>query len=139
MSYIDDSLIEGERILHRARISWWTLMPTVLLGILTLVILIGLYFIIKAWVESRTTEIAITNKRIIAKFGFIRRDTIEINLSKVEALRVDQGFWGRILGFGTIIMSGAGTAVQPIKNIADPLAFRRRFMEATDQQGAANS
>ncbi len=137
MSYIDDSLIPGETLVHRARISWWALLPRILLGVLLLPILVGLYFLIDAWVQSRTTEIAITNKRVIAKFGFIKRQTVEINIDKVEALRVEQGFWARMLGFGTIIITGAGTAISPMRNIADPLAFRRKFMEATD--GAAKS
>ena len=118
MSYIDDSLIAGEKIVHRARISWWTLLPKILLGILLLVIVVGLYFLVDAWIQSRTTEIAITNKRVIAKFGFIKRHTVEINLDKVEALRVEQGFWGRILNYGTLLISGAGSSVAPIPGIA---------------------
>ena len=133
MSYIDRSLIEGETIRHRARVSWWSQFPLVLLGILTLVIGIGLILLIVAWVRVRSTEIAITDKRVIAKFGFIRRNTVEINLDKVEALKVEQGLWGRFLNFGTLLISGAGTSVAPIPNIADPLVFRRKFMEATDR------
>jgi len=133
MSYIDDSLIEGERILHRGRISWWSVFGLLFLGILTLVLVVGLVFLIWAWIRVRSTEIAITSKRIIAKFGFIHRHTVEINLDKVESLRVEQGFWGRILNFGTIFISGAGTAVAPMPDIADPLVFRRKFMEATDR------
>ena len=133
MSYIDRSLIEGETIRHRARVSWWSQFPLVLLGILTLVVGIGLVLLIVAWVRVRSTEIAITNKRVIAKFGFIRRNTVEINLDKVEALKVEQGLWGRFLNFGTLLISGAGTSVAPIPNIADPLVFRREFMEATDR------
>jgi len=137
MSYIDESLIAGEVVLHRSRISGWVLLPRILLGLLLLVVVVGLYFLISAWVESRTTEIAITNKRVIAKSGFIRRETIEINLAKVEALRVDQGLWGRMLNFGTLVITGAGGAVAPMRNIADPLAFRRKFMEATDRKDGA--
>ena len=133
MSYIDDSLIEGERIVHRGRVSWWSSFWLVLLGILTVVIVVGLVFLVWAWIRVRSTEIAITNKRIIAKFGFIERRTVEINLDKVESLRVEQGVWGRFLNFGTIYISGAGTAVAPIPDIADPLVFRRKFMEATDR------
>ena len=133
MSYIDDSLIAGEKVLHRARVSWWTLAGRILLGLLLLVVVVGLYFLIEAWIRRRTTEIAITNKRIIAKFGFIQRHTVEINLDKVEALRVEQGFWGRLLGYGTLFISGAGSAVAPMAGIADPLEFRRKFMEATDR------
>ena len=133
MSYIDDSLIAGETILHRARVSWWSQFGLVLLGILLLVVAVGLFFLAAAWIRVRSTEIAITNRRVIAKFGFIKRHTVEINLEKVEALRVEQGFLGRILNFGTIFISGAGTSVAPIPDIADPLVFRRKFMEATNR------
>jgi uncharacterized membrane protein YdbT with pleckstrin-like domain len=133
VSYIDDSLIEGERIVHRGRVSWWSAFWLVFLGILTLVLLVGLVFLVWAWIRVRSTEIAITNKRIIAKFGFIQRHTVEINLDKVESLRVEQGALGRFLNYGTIFISGAGTAVAPMPDIADPLVFRRKFMEATDR------
>jgi len=131
VSYIDESLIEGETILHRARVSWWSQFGFVLLGILLLVVVVGLFFLIYAWIQVRSTEIAITNRRVIAKFGFVKRHTVEINLDKVEALRVEQGFLGRILNYGTILISGAGTSVAPMPDIADPLVFRRKFMEAT--------
>lgn len=133
MSYIDQSLIEGERILHRGRVSYWSQFWMIVLGFVTLVAGIGLVFLAWAWIQVRSTEIAITNKRVIAKFGFIKRHTVEINLDKVEALRVEQGFWGRVLNFGTILISGAGTSVAPFPDIADPLVFRRKFMEATDR------
>ena len=133
MSYIDDSLIPGETVVHRARVSWWSQMGMVVLGVLLLVVVVGLFFLIAAWIRVHSTELAITNRRVIAKFGFIKRDTVEINLEKVEALRVEQGFWGRILNYGTVLMSGTGGSIEPIPNIADPLVFRRKFMEATDR------
>ena len=133
MSYIDDSLIPGEVIVHRAHGSWWSLAGMVILGIVLFVVVIGIVFLVIAWIRIHSTELAITNKRVIAKFGFIKRDTVEINLSKVEAVRVEQTFWGRMLNFGTILMSGTGGSLEPIPNIADPLVFRRKFMEATDR------
>jgi uncharacterized membrane protein YdbT with pleckstrin-like domain len=133
LSYIDDSLVPGENLIHRARVSWWSQFPLVLLGVLTLVVVVGLVFLVMAWVRVRSTELAITNRRVIAKFGFVKRHTVEINLDKVEALKVEQGLWGRFLNFGTVFISGAGTSVAPIPNIADPLVFRRKFMEATSR------
>ena len=133
MSYIDDSLIEGEVLVHRARVSWWSQFGLVLLGVLTLIAVVGLVFLIWAWVRVRSTELAITSRRIIAKFGFVKRHTVEINLDKVESLKVEQGVWGRFLNFGTIFISGSGSSVAPIPNIADPLVFRRKFMEATSR------
>src|SRR5687768_8048820 len=133
MSYIDDSLIEGERVLHKARMSWWSQFWLIVIGVLTFAIIVGIFVLIAARIRMKSTEIAITNKRVIAKVGFISRSTVEINLDKVEALRVEQGFWGRMLNYGTILMSGAGTSVAPMRDIADPLVFRRKFMEATQR------
>jgi len=133
VSYIDESLVAGETILHRGRVSWWSQFGLVLLGVVTLIVVVGLIFLAWAWVRVRSTEVAITNRRVIAKFGFIKRHTVEINLDKVEALRVEQGFWGRLLNYGTIFVSGAGTSVAPFPDIADPLVFRRKFMEATSR------
>ncbi len=133
MSYIDDSLVEGETLIHRARMSWWSQFPLIVLGLVTLVIVVGIIFLVMAWIRVRSTELAITNRRVIAKTGFVKRHTVEINLDKVEALKVEQGVWGRFLNFGTIFISGAGTSVAPIPNIADPLVFRRKFMEATNR------
>jgi uncharacterized membrane protein YdbT with pleckstrin-like domain len=133
MSYIDESLIEGETIVHRARLTWWAQSGLIIIGIVLLVAVVGLFFLIAAWVRMKSTEIAITNKRIIAKFGFISRSTVEISLDKVEALRVEQGLWGRFLNYGTILISGVGSTIDPIRSIADPLVFRRKFMEATDR------
>ena len=133
MSYIDESLVEGETLLHRARISWWSQFGLLALGVLLLIVVIGVVFLVMAWIRVRSTEVAITNRRVIAKTGFIKRHTVEINLGKVEALRVEQTFLGRMLNYGTIFISGAGSSVAPMHNIADPLVFRRKFMEATNR------
>ena len=38
-----------------------------------------------------------------------------------------------MLNYGTIFISGAGTSVAPMRDIADPLLFRRKFTEATQR------
>ncbi|HKA45188.1 MAG TPA: PH domain-containing protein [Burkholderiales bacterium] len=132
-SYVDSVLISGEAVLHRGRVSLWPLSPRIILGILLLPLLgIGLVLLVWAFVLYKTTEIAITNKRIIAKFGFIRRRTIEINLQKVESIQVEQNVPGRLFNYGTIVVAGAGTPNLSVPAIADPLRFRKHFMEATD-------
>jgi uncharacterized membrane protein YdbT with pleckstrin-like domain len=133
-SYVDKVLIEDERVLHRGRISLWPYAWAIVLGVLLLVVVVGLVILLWVWIQVRSTELAITNKRIIAKFGFISRRTVEINLAKVESIQVDQNVWGRMLDYGTIVVSGAGNPVAPVPNIGNPLEFRRRFMEATDRE-----
>jgi uncharacterized membrane protein YdbT with pleckstrin-like domain len=132
-SYVDSVLISGESVVHRGRISLWPHAWKIVLGIVLLP-LFGLGLVLLAWVYIiyRTTEIAITSKRIIAKFGFISRSTIEISLPKVESVQVDQSVLGRMLNYGTIVIAGAGTPNLSIPGAAEPLQFRKHFMEATD-------
>ena len=132
-SYVDTVLISGETVLHRGRVSLWPLAPKIVLGVLLLPLLgLGLVFLVWAYVIYRTTEIAITNKRVIAKFGFVSRRTIEINLQKIESVQVDQNVLGRLLDYGTIVIAGAGTPNLSVPDISHPLRFRKHFMEATD-------
>ena len=131
-SYIDKVLIAGERVVYQARLSLWPFAGWILLGVVTLPLVVGLFVLLWVWTRFASTELAITNKRIIAKFGFINRSTVELNLSRVESLQVHQGLLGRIFDFGSILVSGAGNPQAPIPGMADPLEFRKRFMEATD-------
>lgn len=133
-SYVESVLISGETVLHRGRVSLWPHAWKIVLGILLLPVVVGLAILIWVFIIYKTTEIAITNKRIISKFGFIGRSTTEINLPKVESLQVDQGVMGRMFDYGTIVVAGAGTPNLRIPGIADPLRFRRHFMEATDSR-----
>jgi len=86
-----------------------------------------------AFVNRQSTELAVTSKRIIAKFGFIRRYTFELNHGKVESIHVEQGVIDRILGVGTLHINGTGGGITPIPKISDPLGFRRKAMEAIDE------
>lgn len=132
-SYVDSVLISGESVLHRGRVSLWPHAGKVTLGILLLPAFgLGLILLVWVYIIYKTTEIAITNKRIIAKSGFVSRSTIEINLPKIESLQVDQGVFARMLDYGTVIVAGAGTPSLSVPGIASPLLFRKHFMEATD-------
>jgi uncharacterized membrane protein YdbT with pleckstrin-like domain len=131
-SYIEDALIQDERILYRGNISLWSLWLLILLGVVLLVVGIGLIFLLAAYIRYKTTELAITNKRVIAKFGFISRRTVELNINKVESIQVDQGIAGRIFNFGSLVISGGGEPQAPIPGISDPMAFRKAFIEAQD-------
>jgi uncharacterized membrane protein YdbT with pleckstrin-like domain len=108
----------------------FVIIKIVLAGILALV---GLFYLIKAFIFATTTELAITSKRVIAKFGLIRRDTIELNHAQVESLIVEQGIIDRILNAGTIILQGTGGSKTPIPLIKKPLEFRREYFKVIEE------
>jgi uncharacterized membrane protein YdbT with pleckstrin-like domain len=132
MSYVDSVLGAGEKVLFTGRISAWSLFWYWLAGLVFLVIGVGLVLWIVAWIKLRSTELAVTNKRVIAKFGFISRETIEINVSRIESVQVNQTVLGRMLDYGTVVFSGAGTPQASIANIADPLSFRKAVLAAQE-------
>jgi uncharacterized membrane protein YdbT with pleckstrin-like domain len=70
------------------------------------------------------TEIAVTDRRVIYKRGFINRYTVEMNVSKIETVDVDQSFWGRLLGYGTLIVRGTGAGIEPLRMVANPVELR---------------
>jgi len=132
-SYVEDALVGGERIVHQGRLSLWSVWHLLALGLILLPAFgLGLIFWVIAYVRIKSTELAVTSKRLIVKHGFIRRSTIEINIGKVESIQVDQEVMGRMFNFGTLVISGTGTSHAPIAGISDPMAFRKAFIEAQD-------
>src|SRR5262249_21932773 len=73
---------------------------------------------------------AVTDKRVVIKVGWIRRRTLETMLSKVEGVGVDQSLTGRMLGYGSIEVTGTGGTREEFARIADPLEFRRQVQAA---------
>jgi uncharacterized membrane protein YdbT with pleckstrin-like domain len=84
--------------------------------------------LLRAWFQQWTTEIAVTDKRVISKQGFIARHTQEMNISKVETVDVSQSIWGRILGFGTVAIVGTGASLEPLRYVATPLRLRNAII-----------
>lgn len=132
-SYVEGALVQDERIVHSGHISLWSMWHLIGLGLLLLpVVGLGLIFLVMAYVRYKSTELAVTTKRVIVKHGFIRRQTVEINMSKVESIQVNQGVFGRIFDFGTLIIAGTGTSHAPIAGVSEPMTFRKAFIEAQE-------
>lgn len=74
-----------------------------------------------------TTEFAVTNRRVIAKTGFIRRHTLEMLLSKIESVSVNQNVLGRLLNFGTVTVTGTGGTKESFRAIVEPLGVKKKI------------
>lgn len=134
MSYIESNLLPGEEIKYPAKLSIWALSPIIIVGILLLPVFgLGLILLGSVALTYFTTELCITNKRVVAKFGFIRRNIVEIPLKKIETVQIHQDIPGRIFNYGTIILAGAGNPQAPIPRIHNPLAFRRALLALQEQ------
>ena len=144
MSYVDDSLIPNETVVYRTRLHWiifgWPVVFLVVAcvafglrlshtgeGLLALALLL---FVAK-YLLYVASEFAVTTKRVIIKVGFLERRTLELMLSKVEAIAVTQNLIGQLFGCGTIMVTGTGGTREPFAHIRAPLEFRRAVQTAS--------
>ena len=157
MGYVEDNLLQDEKILARAKIHWVILIYPIiflLIGIFFAMIfhvsspngvpsntdtiitsliciwswpIIGLITIIIAILIYLTTEFALTNKRVIAKVGILNQHSLEIMNNKIESIGVSRTILGRILNYGTITVVGSGGTKQSFKNIAKPMELRQKI------------
>jgi uncharacterized membrane protein YdbT with pleckstrin-like domain len=143
MSYIDKNLLASEKVLYQAKIHRIIFVTPIFWSLVTLILLTqgdnirplayvttfaALYYLTLALVRYYTSEYAVTNKRVLMKFGLIHRHSLELFLHKVEGIQVSQNLLGRIMRYGTVIIIGTGGTRDPFPLIAEPLTFRRKVL-----------
>jgi uncharacterized membrane protein YdbT with pleckstrin-like domain len=122
--YIDNNLIKDEYIVYETNYHWILYFNHLISSVITL----GIY----PYLVSKFSEFGITNKRLIIKTGILSRRTLELNLSKIESVNVNQSILGRILGYGSIGVIGTGGTKEYFVSIKNPLEFRRKLQELTN-------
>ncbi|MGA2427842.1 MAG: PH domain-containing protein [Candidatus Acidiferrum sp.] len=96
-------------------------------GVLLIVVAIAVFAFGLA--KRNATEMAVTNRRVLIKTGLGNRRTLDLMLSRVESIAVEETFWGRMLGFGSVILHGTGGTPESFVMIAHPQEFRRYVQE----------
>jgi uncharacterized membrane protein YdbT with pleckstrin-like domain len=142
MTYIDQVLGKDEHVLHRGKIHWIVYARPVVFSFIGICLLIkgsdggsvevvgaGFLFLaagtwLTAWLERITTEIAVTSRRVIVKYGLVWRSTMELNAGKIESVQVNQSVLGRVLNFGTVTARGTGSGLEPVRRVHSPLQLR---------------
>jgi uncharacterized membrane protein YdbT with pleckstrin-like domain len=87
---------------------------------------LGAIFLCIGLLKRKATEMAVTSKRVIVKTGIAERRTVEILLSRIESVAVDEPALGRLLGYGTVIVRGTGGTPEMFEKIYHPLEFREQ-------------
>jgi uncharacterized membrane protein YdbT with pleckstrin-like domain len=152
MSYVQRVLQPGEVVRHTATLHWVLYLPGVLACVLAAIIALlrpdpllhsfantvvvilawlcfaaGLILLAHAWFVAWITEIAVTDRRVISKTGFISRRTTEVNMDKVASVDVVQSIPGRLLDYGDVIVHSTGIEMEPLKLVAHPLELRNHI------------
>jgi uncharacterized membrane protein YdbT with pleckstrin-like domain len=151
MRYVDHVLQPGETIRVVTTVSWAGYLPGLFLLLVALLLLVfiapgsqpsaglalagwiavavalavGAVLLVKHWWRRWTTEVAVTDRRIIYKTGFINRHTVEMHMDKVVSVDVKQNIPGRLLNYGDISIQGAGEMSKEFLPYIDaPIEFR---------------
>lgn len=152
MQYIEKNLLQNEKLVYSVRPHWvifstavWTLLCAVLVWIYSpdilyapvyagwtlrdiiaaMLLLMGAYWYVTAYIYFKTSEYGVTNKRVLIKVGWIQRRSLELLLDKVEGVLVDQTIMGRIFNYGAITIIGTGGTNDRFPFIPNPLLFRK--------------
>ena len=160
MGYVESNLVNGESITYRARLHWivffWPAVACVIfvpvgltftlvglfssdrnvggvVGFGLAALLIAALAVVFGVFRMKSAEFAITNKRVILKYGVINRRTAEMFLQKVESIGVEQNLLGRMFGYGTVIVRGTGGTLEPFSKVSHALEFRRQVQERISQ------
>ena len=143
MSYIQQVLQPGETIRYQGSVSWVLYLAPLALAIAGVVaaatgpvgwmigaicFAVALILTLRAWFIRWTTEIAVTNLRVIYARGFIQRRSVEIHMDKVESVDVDQSVLGRVFNYGTVMVRGTGATLEPFRDIDRPIDFRNQVV-----------
>lgn len=152
--YVEKTLATGEEIIHRANFNWtysffpvmWFAIGAACLAFFAFIQYVagvpyenlvvgwwsagvaaasGTLILINHLIVLVTTEIIVTTYRFVFKTGLISRDTQEVSLGKIEEITLKQTIWGRILGFGHLVLRGTGVGVIELPPLDNPIHLRR--------------
>lgn len=102
------------------------------------IIAIGTLHLLYGFIRQISTELVVTNQRVIAKYGLISVTTYELMLNKVEGANIEQSITGRLLGYGTVMVKGTGGGISPIDHVANPYKFHNYLMHAVERKLQGN-
>lgn len=142
MSYIKANLLAREEVVYEGKLSVMSHWKSFLVALIFLyaavqsgeyaLLLVSVIAILSVIIACLTSEFAITNKKVMAKWGLIRRGTIDQNLGKIDGVVLDQSIPGRVLNYGDVVIVSAGIKT-PLPSIHNPAEFRKQILQILDK------
>lgn len=159
--YLDSLLGQSERVLLIARQHWTILLRSIVLEIVVilflmagttvagaifaplflayLLILIPLVLLILDVLRWWNLQYVVSNRRVIQVSGVFNKATIDSSLEKVNDVKMEQSFFGRMMNYGDIeILTASELGVNRFSRISHPIAFKTAMLNAKEQMGANN-
>lgn len=126
MAYINQSLSKDEKIHEIYKLHWLSKIPMIIWIVLAIPTLgLTLIFALYEWLRLRSIEQGTTNKRVIRKSGIVSLKTEEMKIGSIETVEIDQSVLGRILGYGTVKVTGRGISDVVFNKIDNPMDVKK--------------
>ncbi|HEX2224079.1 MAG TPA: PH domain-containing protein [Thermoanaerobaculia bacterium] len=78
-------------------------------------------------------EYLLTNRRVVQQTGILTRRSVDSHLEKINNVEHVQTLWGRILGYGDVLIDTASeTGTTVFRQISNPLDFKRAILGAAE-------
>ncbi|HBR69716.1 MAG TPA: hypothetical protein DEA55_10120 [Rhodospirillaceae bacterium] len=136
-------LVEGENVLVQGRIHpaiYWKAGAVLIFGLLLSFVIpvMGGFFLLVGLVMAGTATLtkhflllALTNKRVLSRYGVLQVDVVAIQFDRIESIEMERMLLGQILNYATVVILGTGQRTIRIPYIANASEFRRKYDDVT--------
>ena len=101
--------------------------------LLALIPAVGMVRDILIWYNR---QYLVTNRRVIQISGVINKNVVDSSLEKVNDVKMNQSFFGRIFDYGNVeILTASELGVNQFQRIGDPVHFKTAMLNAKEKLG----
>ncbi len=139
---LDDILTKDEEVIMTGNVHWgiyWKPCVVLVFAILVAVFvfielgiilgLAGVFMLSHAVIKSHMLLLILTNKRILARYGILQVDVVDIRFKNIESVELERMLPAFLMGYSSVIVMGTGNRYIYIPYIGNGIAFRRAFNE----------
>ena len=140
---VENMLVKGEDVILRGKVHnaiYWRSVAVILLAVFLALVLhviplamiagiAGAFMLCMAILTKHYLLLVVTNKRILARYGLLQMDVVDVRLSKVESIDLERMLLGHIFGYSNVVVAGTGQRIIRVPYIANGEVFRRFYNE----------
>ncbi len=138
MAYVEQNLGNDETIVSKVKFSKMAAAGAIILAFIFCCmgiapnsgywIVIAVVILVVRILQIKSTELAVTNKRVMGKVGLFRTKSLDSPINKVTGVTVEKSFLANVFGYGKIVINTASTH-HDFNYVKHPDSFRSAVME----------
>jgi uncharacterized membrane protein YdbT with pleckstrin-like domain len=119
---------------------WMFWLPDPLVPLGYLLLLLPMVSLLRDLLIWRNRQYIVTNWRVIQITGIFNKEVSDSSLEKVNDVRLEQTFWGRILNYGNIeILTASELGVSKFNKVGRPIRLKTAMLNAKENLNQGTS